>query len=95
MYIKKKIATSIESVKQISFRHLFHCLIIVLNIVKIFKLVICHDIEISLKKKIIFRNHKITNQIKQQNNKRYVYQSSGIPSGSEWNCFLEVLFALK
>jgi len=45
--------------------------------------------------KIILDDYnKITNQIKQQNNKRYVYQSPGLPSGSEWNCFLGVVFAL-
>jgi hypothetical protein len=45
--------------------------------------------------KIIFEDfHKITNQIKQQNNKRYVYRSPGLPSGSECNCFLGVVFAL-
>ena len=43
--------------------------------------------------KIIFDDfHKITNQIKQQNNKRYVYRSPGLPSGSEWNCFLGEVF---
>jgi len=45
--------------------------------------------------KIILDDYnKITNQIKQQNNKRYVYRSPGLTLGSEWNCFLGVVFAL-
>jgi hypothetical protein len=49
----------------------------------------------SIYEKIIFDDfHKITKQIKQQNNKRYVYRSPGLPSGSEWNCSLGVVFVL-